>query len=68
MGLAARLDEYPWRVLVVVVVFGVLVWAGAAVLIDAFQRRNGPDLGDRLRPFAGIEVADEARRWLDRQG
>jgi hypothetical protein len=25
VGLAARLDEYPWRVLVVVVVFGVLV-------------------------------------------
>jgi len=50
------------------VVFDVLVWAGAAVLIDAFQRRSGPDLGDRLRPFAGIEVADEARRWLDRQG
>ena len=44
-----------------VVAVGLLVWAGATLLIDAAWRQRRPDLTDRLRPYQPSSVADEAQ-------
>jgi hypothetical protein len=49
------------------IVVGVLVWAGSTLLLDAWWKRQSTDLADRLIPYQGGSVADEAQRWLDRQ-
>jgi hypothetical protein len=39
------------------------------LLLDAWWRRwDRPDLSERLRPHGRRSVADEAQRWLDKQG
>ena len=48
----------------VLVAAGLLVWVGAALIIDAFARRRRPDLAERLRPYQPRSVSDEAQRWL----
>jgi hypothetical protein len=53
--------------MLVVIVAGLLVWAGSTLLIDAWlQRRPRPDLAERLRSVQP-SVADEAEVWLRRQ-
>jgi len=53
--------------MVIVLVIGLLVWAGAALLIDAWHKRaRRPDLTERLAPFQPRSVADEAQEWLGR--
>lgn len=50
---------------VLVFVLGLLVWAGATLLVDAaLTARSRPDLTDRLLPFQPRSVADEAEQWL----
>jgi hypothetical protein len=46
------------------VVAGLLVWAGAALIIDSFTGRRRPDLAERLQPYQPRSVGDEAERWL----
>lgn len=48
----------------VLVAAGLLVWAGAALIIDAVTARRRPDLAERLRPYQPRSVSDEAQRWL----
>jgi hypothetical protein len=46
------------------IVAGLLLWAGATLLIDAWlRRRHRPDLVERLVPYVP-SVADEAQEWL----
>jgi len=52
-------------VVVVLIVVGLTVWFGVALLIDAFQGGR-LDLAERLAPCPR-SVADEARQWLDEQ-
>jgi hypothetical protein len=50
------------------VAVGLLVWAGATLLIDAAWRRPGrPGLTERLRPYQPSSLADEAQDWLHQQ-
>jgi hypothetical protein len=51
--------------IVVLIVAGLMVWFGAALLIDAWQGSR-LDLAERLAPYQ-VSVADEAQRWLERQ-
>jgi hypothetical protein len=52
----------------ILVVTGLLIWAGVTLLIDAWHWRHlRPDLVDRLAPYQPT-VADDAERWLHRQG
>jgi hypothetical protein len=53
---------------VVLVVAGILIWAGATLLLDAWWRReHRPDLAERLWPFRSRSLAEEAQEWLDRE-
>jgi hypothetical protein len=53
-------------VAVALVAVGLLIWAGVALLWDAWLRcEKRPDLVERLRPFGFDCVADEAQQWLD---
>jgi hypothetical protein len=46
---------------------GTVVWAGAALLSDAWKCRHPRgDLAERLAPFRST-IADEAEAWLRRQ-
>ena len=55
-------------VMALLVVAGLLFWAGATLLIDAWLRPSRrPDLAERLRPFAPTTIADEAEEWLQRR-
>jgi hypothetical protein len=55
-------------VLVVLIVGGLLFWAGARLLLDAWWRRwDRPDLAEPLRPHQPMSLADEAQHWLDSQ-
>jgi hypothetical protein len=50
------------------IVAGLLLWAGATLLIEACQQRSRrPSLTERLRPFQPYTLADEAEVWLWRQ-
>jgi hypothetical protein len=49
------------------IVVGVLVWAGSTLLVDAWWKRQPTDLADRLIPYQGGSVADQAQHWLDRK-
>lgn len=50
---------------VVLLVSGLLVWAGATLLLDAaFTARSRPDLGERLLRFQARSLADETELWL----
>lgn len=50
---------------VVLLVSGLLVWAGATLLLDAaVTARSLPDLGERLLPFQPRSLADEVEQWL----
>jgi hypothetical protein len=53
---------------VLVVLVGILVWAGATLLIDDWLRRRNrrPTLSERLEPFQP-SVAEEAQDWLSDQ-
>lgn len=54
-------------VVAVLAVAGVLVWAGSALLIQAWiDRRGRPGLAGRLLPYQRM-VADEAAEWLDQR-
>jgi hypothetical protein len=54
---------------VVLIVAGVLGWAAATLLLDAWWRRSQrPDLAERLRPFQVDSVADQAQRWVQPDG
>jgi hypothetical protein len=55
------------HVVVALIVVGVLVWAGSTLLLDVWWGRRRVDLVDRLMPYQGGSVADEAQRWVDRQ-
>jgi hypothetical protein len=56
--------EYGHRVAVVLILAGLLLWAGAALVIDAaLRRKERPTLTDRLLPFQP-SVADQAHLWL----
>jgi hypothetical protein len=48
----------------VLAVAGLLVWAGAALIIDSLTGRRRPDLAERLRPYQPRSVGHEAERWL----
>ena len=53
--------------IILLVVVGMLVWAGVTLIIDGWiHRRHRPDLAERLRPFQP-SVGDEAEVWLRRQ-
>jgi hypothetical protein len=55
-------------VIVAVIFVGLLVWAGTTLILDGWMRRpRRPDLAERLRPFQPVDLADEARDWLDNQ-
>ncbi len=48
-----------------VIAVGIVVWAGAAFLLDAWHCRHpAADLLERLERFQPPSVADEAQRWL----
>jgi hypothetical protein len=48
------------------VVVGLLAWAGATLLIDGWLRRpRRLSLYERLAPFQQPYVADEAHKWLN---
>jgi len=48
-----------------VIAVGIMVWAGAAFLVDAWRCRHpAADLLERLERFQPPSVADEAQRWL----
>ena len=54
---------------ILILVVGVLIWAGARLLLNAWWGRwKRADLSDRLPPNRQISIADEAHRWLDEQG
>ena len=43
----------------------VLVWAGSALLLDAwFRKARRPDLAERLAPFQRPWISDEVEQWL----
>jgi hypothetical protein len=51
-----------------VMAVGVLVCAGAGLLLDAWRCRHPPaDLLEHLQAFSPASVADEAERWLQSQ-
>ena len=51
---------------VALVAVGLLTWAGATLLLDAWWRCwQRPDLAEMLRPFRPDSLADEAQRWLN---
>ena len=53
----------------VLLVAGLLVWAGASLLIGAWIRsRNRPDLAERLLPYCQPTLPQEAAEWLRQQG
>jgi hypothetical protein len=53
---------------ILILVVGVLIWAGARLLLNAWwDRWKRADLTDRLPPNRQISIADEAHRWLDEQ-
>jgi hypothetical protein len=56
-------------VIALLVVFGMVVWGAATLVIDTWQRGRHcrPSLSDRLAPQQPSSIADEARRWLDQQ-
>jgi hypothetical protein len=50
----------------VLIVAGLLTWAGATLLLDAWWRRwSRPDLAERLQPYQTGSIADDAQRWLE---
>lgn len=52
---------------VLVVIAGLVLWAGLTVIFTAWaDRRSQPSLSERLRPFHP-SVADGAEVWLDGQ-
>ncbi len=52
----------PWFLIGVA---GLLLWAGTALLLDAWIRRQRrPTLAERLAPYQPRHVADEAEEWL----
>jgi hypothetical protein len=53
-------------VIALLCVFGLLVWAGAATIIDGWMRfRRGRDLAGHLLPFQRQSIGDEAQEWLN---
>lgn len=55
----------PVVTVALLVLSGLLMWAGSALLLDAFMNRSPrPGLAERLAPFHRPYVADEAQRWL----
>jgi hypothetical protein len=54
-------------VVVLFVVVGMLAWAGATLLLAAWQerRRGQRSLLERLSPFRPLTVADEVEDWLN---
>ena len=46
------------------IVVGLLVWAGSALLIDAWLRTRQPDFSERLLPYQPPSLGEEAERWL----
>ncbi len=65
------LVHWPTTVRNVILAFigiGFLVWAGSALLIDAWLRRSRrPTLAERLGPYQPTSVAEEAERWIRTQ-
>ena len=52
----------PWFLIGVA---GLLLWAGPALLLDAWIRRQRrPTLAERLAPYQQRHVSDEAEEWL----
>ena len=51
---------------VVLIVASLMVWFGAVLLMDAW-RGGRSDLVERLAPYRP-SLADEAQKWLERQG
>jgi hypothetical protein len=50
---------------VLLIVAGLLMWAGTTMLIDAWMRRQRrPTLAERLAPYQPRHVSDEAEEWL----
>ena len=51
------------------VVFGMVVWGAATLVIDISHRlcHRQPDLADQLAAYQPPSIADEARQWLDSQ-
>jgi hypothetical protein len=53
---------------VALIVARLLTWFGAALVLDAWWRRERrPDLAERLRPFQPASLAEEAQEWLDKE-
>jgi hypothetical protein len=50
-----------------VITVGLLVWAGTTLIFDGWMRRSRrPDLAERRRPLRPVDLADQARDWLDK--
>ena len=49
-----------------IIVVGLLVWAGTTLLLDAWMKRQRrPSLAERqLAPYRQRHVSDEAEEWL----
>jgi hypothetical protein len=63
-------ERYTSNVVGLVIVFGMVVWGGVTLLLDAWhrvRRYSRPELADRLGPFQPSPLADEAEEWLQRQ-
>jgi hypothetical protein len=53
---------------ILILVVGVLIWAGAKLLLNAWwDRWRRADLPDQPLSDRPISIADEAHRWLDEQ-
>lgn len=47
---------------------GIVVWAAASFLVDAWHCRHpAADLLERVEAYPVTSIADEAQWWLDRQ-
>lgn len=46
---------------ILLIVVGLLVWAGSALLIDAWSRSRRPDLAERLLPYQSLFACREGR-------
>ena len=48
-----------------IIVVGLLAWAGTILLLDAWMKRQRrPSLAERLAPYQQRHVSHEAEEWL----
>ena len=68
LGLGGHPSTYHRLVVGLLVVAFLFLWAGAALLIDAWSQRDvRPSLAERLAAYATRTLSEEAQTWLSRQ-